>query len=130
MNIVSRVASMKLKACNTQARGTHRNNGAVSRSAVFGKPLAKAAKSDAGSLLDDGLRILESGIDDGPELVDVRSDKFGATLDGHTKSHEGRLPGRGIGRSHVGGDVSVEGREDLSGRESLRQNVEDSESEL
>lgn len=51
-------------------------------------------------------------------------------LDGNTKGHESSLPGRRIGGSHVGLDVSVESGEDLGGREGLGENVENSEGKL
>jgi hypothetical protein len=102
----------------------------VSRSTILRQPLAQATESDASSLLDDRLRVLKTGVDDRPELIDMRSDELGATLDGYTESHEGGLPGGGVRGGHVGGDISVKGGEDLSRGKSLSEDVEDSESEL
>ena len=51
-------------------------------STLLRQPLAEATKSDASSLLDHGLGILETSLDDGPELSDVRSNELGATLKG------------------------------------------------
>lgn len=51
-------------------------------STLLGQPLAEAAESDASSLLDHRLGVLETSLDDGPELSDVRSNELGATLEG------------------------------------------------
>ena len=51
-------------------------------------------------------------------------------LDGVSEGEKCRLSSRGIGRRHVGLDVSVKGWEDLSWSEGLGEDVEDSESEL
>lgn len=109
---------------------TYGDNDLVSGGALLGKPLAEAAEGDAGGLLDDGVRVLEASLDDGPELGDVGADELGAALDGDAERHEGGLASRGVGRGHVGLNVTVEGGEDLGRREGLGEDVEDAEGEL
>jgi hypothetical protein len=92
---------------------THRHNDLVSRCAVLGKPLAKTPKSDAGSLSDDELGVLETRVNDGPKRVDVWANELAASLDGDTESHQRRLAHAGILRRHVNLKLGGEDGEDL-----------------
>lgn len=101
----------------------------VSGSAFLSEPLAKTPKSDTSSLSDNDFTVLETALDHGPELVNVRSDVLAATLDGDTESHKSRLSHTSVTGRHVDLKLLGKNREDLLGRKNLGEVVEGSESE-
>jgi hypothetical protein len=103
------------------------NDRLVLGSALLGEPLAETAESDTGSSSNDNLGVLETSLDDRPELVDMGSDVVGATLDNNTEGHEGRLAHVGVARGHVDLELGGEDGEDLLRGQRLGEGVETSE---
>ncbi|KAI3483200.1 hypothetical protein L1887_53980 [Cichorium endivia] len=98
-------------------------------SALLLEHLAKAAERDAGGLADDGVAVLETGLDEGPEVVHVGADVLGAALDGDTKGHHGGLAVVRVGVGHVGLHLLEQGREDVAGGQLGGETVDDAEGE-
>lgn len=76
-----------LKLAQSSTR-TYRNNAGMSSSTLFCQPLAQASKSDTSCLSDNDLLVLQTTLDDSPELVNMRSDEITTSLNRHTKGHE------------------------------------------
>ncbi len=96
-------------------------------SALVLEHLAKTAKSDTGSLADNSLRVLETSLDEGPEIVHVRANVLGAALYRDTESHHGSLAVVGVLVGHVGLHLLEQRREDVAGRELSSETVNDTE---
>lgn len=109
---------------------THRDDGGVTGGTLFGEPFTQTSQGDTGRLPDNDLLVVETGLDGGPQSVDVRTDVFAAALDRDTERHEGRFAHRWVRRAHVDLELRGKNGEDLLGRQSLRQGIETSECEL
>lgn len=75
-------------------------------STLFSEPFTKTAESDTSCSPDNDIGIVETGLDCGPEGVDVRSNVLAATFDRDTESHEGRLSHTGFRGAHVDLELS------------------------
>jgi hypothetical protein len=102
----------------------------VASRALLRQPLAQAPKRDASRLANNHLGVLETAFDDGPELIDMRTDEFGAALDRNTECHEGRLAHAGLAGAHVHLKLVGKNREDLLRGKSLGEGVKAAEREL
>jgi len=82
------------------------------------KPFAQTAYSDAGSLPDTGVTVLQSGLNERPYFIHPRRHKFTTTFHGDAQSKHSTTPVGGIQRSEVVGKEDGEGREHLGWRKS------------
>lgn len=94
------------------------------------KPLTQAADGNAGSLPNAGIWVLETSLDDGPNLVHERSHEFAAPLNTDTKSKNSTAAASRIGRTEILDNESAESGEDLGRWQVGGKSIDDAESRL
>jgi hypothetical protein len=97
----------------------YRNECSMFRRALLLQPLAQAADSNASSVPDRGVDVLDTSLDNGPDLAYYRSHVFATTLNDNTKSKHGAAAIVRIRRGEILLDERAKGREDL-GRRKVR----------
>jgi hypothetical protein len=105
------------------------------KSSMFGRtlilePLAQAADGNAGSLPDAGFWVLETSLDDGPNLIHEGGHELAASLNADTKGKNSTAAASRIGRAEVLNNESAESGEDLRRWQVGGQSIDDAESRL
>jgi hypothetical protein len=94
------------------------------------EPFAEAADGDTGGFPDTCILILETSLNDGPDVAHEGSHVLAATLDTDTKGENSTATMAGFTSVKVLSDEGTEGREDLSGRQVGGKTVDDAEGRL
>jgi hypothetical protein len=108
----------------------HRNKNSVLRNALFLQPLAQAADSDAGRLSDRVITILETSLNNRPNVAHQRRHELAAALHGYAKRKHCTTAIVRIGRREVLRDKCSKSREDLSGGKVCGEAINDTKSGL
>lgn len=111
-------------------KNTYRNkNGVLGRTLVL-EPLAQAADGDTGSLPDGGIGILETSLDDGPDLAHEGGHVLAASLNANSKRENGSTTVAWVWRREVLDNEGTESREDLGGGQVGGESIDDAQSRL
>lgn len=94
------------------------------------KPLAKAADGNAGRLPDRTIIVIQTSLNEGPDLIHERCHELAATLNGDTESKHSTSAMRGLSGTEVFEDEGAERREDLVRGKVGCKTVNDAESRL
>lgn len=109
---------------------TYRDEDRVSRLAFFLQPFAQATDSNTASFADGGIGIIQSTLDDWPNLAHERSHVFTAAFHCNTKSKHRTSAIAGIRRRTVLLDQLAQCRENLSRGQIRSQAIDDAKSGL
>lgn len=94
------------------------------------EPLAEAADSNASSLPDGPVRVLEASLNERPDLVHERSHELAAALNRNTEGEHGSATMSGFAGSEVLQDEVAQRGEDLVWGKVGRKAIDDAESRL
>jgi hypothetical protein len=94
------------------------------------EPLAQTTNSNAGSLPDRGIAVLETSINYWPDVAHQRRHELAAALHSHSKRKHCTTAVVRVRRSEVMRNECAEGGEDLSRRKVRGEAIDDAESRL
>lgn len=108
----------------------HRNKNGVLCNTLILQPLAQTADSNACGLPDRGFTVLETSLDNWPDMAHQGRHELAAALHGHTKCKHSTTTIVRVRRREVMGNECAESRKDLGGGKIRGEAINDAESRL